>query len=208
MMGKTHVAGGLISGATALVLIQNAVPELTTMQTGLYVGIATTLISSICARLPDIDEKNSTIGRRLWFISWPIYLLQCICRIPSIFGIKAFKQAGNVIDHRGFTHYPITWLIITAMAAVYGYMAYGLNYGATARYLLISPAASLSIGILSHLILDFFSGKLKLLAPLSFKGYGIRIVNRNGILELIIRMALYIGTLKMLAIYWSNLVKS
>jgi membrane-bound metal-dependent hydrolase YbcI (DUF457 family) len=206
MMGKTHVAGGMISGATALLLLQNSVPELTTIQTGLCVGISTTLFSSLSARLPDIDKKESTIGRQLWFISWPIFLLQCICKLPSMLGIKIFKNVSKVVDHRGFTHFPNTWLLITAMAAVYSYSIYGLNYGITTRFLLISPAVGLSLGILSHLILDFFSGKIKLFAPLSLKGYGIPIIKRNSLLELILRMALYMGTFKILAMYWTNIV--
>lgn len=205
MMGKTHVAGGLLFGATASLIVQKNFPEIISQNEMLFC-ISTAILSSMCARLPDIDKKESTIGRKLWFLSWPIYLLQCIVKIPAMLGINIFKRASKGIDHRGFTHYPTTWLAITIMAAVLGRTIYKSNLTSFTQTFLISCTISLSIGILSHLAYDFISGKIKLFAPLSLKGYGVRLVKDRGILEFIILMGSYMAAVKLIVNYYLNII--
>lgn len=56
---------------------------------------------AVGALFPDIDEPGSNIGRRFWFLSWPVKAL-------SIF-IPAFK-------HRGVTHFfliPVILMLIS-----------------------------------------------------------------------------------------------
>lgn len=210
MKGKTHFAAGLFTGSAALVLSQNVVPELSTLSIGLVTGVTTTLFTAASARLPDIDEKNSTIGRRLWFISWPIYILKwivnIICLIPTLFGIRAFRNISQAVDHRGFTHYPATWLVITFFSSLYGFYVYGLRLSACYRLLLLAPAIGLVLGILSHILLDLISGKIALLAPFSFKRYGIVLIAYNSILEHIFRLGLYLATVKICIEYYGSLL--
>lgn len=205
MMGKTHVAGGFLFGSAASLLVQNTLPHITSEHEMLFC-VSTAIFSSMCARLPDIDEKDSTIGRRLWFISWPIYLLQLIFKIPSLLGIKAFKNTSKVVGHRGFTHYPSTWLIITGMAAGFGGIIYQSNANSLIRSLLISLALSLSIGILSHLAYDFVSGKIKLFGPISQKGFGISLIKHNSILEKLVLLISYVAAVKLICIYNANIL--
>lgn len=205
MMGKTHVAGGLLASSATLLYIQNNSNTFYSVSTGVCVGAIYLFFSASSARLPDIDKKESTIGRRLWFISWPIFILQCICKIPVFLGIKSFRKISQGVDHRGFTHYPITWLIVSAMAAGYSWSIYSLVLNTTYCYLLIAPAAGICIGILSHLILDFFSGKIKLFAPLSLKGYGILLFKRSGLLEIILRIIMYFYSIYIIFQYITKL---
>lgn len=205
MMGKTHVAGGFLFGASASLIIQNHFPEIIKNHEMLFC-ISTSVLSSMSARLPDIDEKNSTIGRKLWFISWPIYLLQCIVKIPAMLGINIFKRASKVIDHRGFTHYPITWFFITLMAAGLGGIIYNSYFNSLIRTFLLSPVISISLGILSHLAYDFISGKIKLFGPISLKGYGVRLVKQGSILEYIVLLGSYMAAVKLIVKYYMNIV--
>lgn len=205
-MGKTHVAGGILSGTTVLLLTQKAMPELCSLSTGLLAGISVTYFSGMSARLPDFDKKDSTIGRRLWFISWPLYILQLFFKFLSFFGIKTFESISKIIDHRGITHFPLTWCLITAFTSFYAYSIYSAtNLLSSTKIILISPAAGLSIGILSHLLLDFISGKIKLFAPISLKGYGIILVKRNSLLEHIIRIAMHLINLFLIYHYLQNI---
>lgn len=61
------------------------------------------MIVSLSALAPDIDEPGSWVGRRLWFLSWPIKIL-------GVF-FPAFK-------HRGVTHLFAVPLLIS----IIGYM--------------------------------------------------------------------------------------
>lgn len=205
MMGRTHVAGGFLFGSAASLFIQRALPDIT-YQNDMLFCISTALFSSMCARLPDIDEKNSTIGRRLWFLSWPIYLLQLILMIPSLFGIRIFKRVSKEVGHRGFTHYPSTWLLITVLAAGISGLIYRNHLSSLSSTLITSLALSFSFGILSHLIYDFVSGKIKLFGPISLKEYGISLVKCNSILEKLIWLSSYVAAIKLIAIYYNNIV--
>lgn len=71
---------------------------LTGIEASTYVMLV--LLSSLA---PDIDEPGSWIGRRLWFLSWPIKIL-------GIF-FPTFK-------HRGVTHL----FAVPLMIAIIGYM--------------------------------------------------------------------------------------
>lgn len=206
MLGKTHIAGGIMAGSTTILYLQNQVPAFTTLQSGIVIGTSYIMFSALGALLADIDEKNSKIGRRLWFISWPIFFLQLVCKIPALFGIKLFKKVSNAVDHRGFTHYPITWFVFSCMAAVFIFQLFTLGYNSSTYNLMISPIVGTCIGYLSHLILDFFSGYLRLLAPFSDKRFGIPVVKQGGLLELVIWAGLYIGSFYILRIYWYNIV--
>jgi inner membrane protein len=97
-MFKTHLALGFLIGLLSLQLIETNHP------------IIFVLIITLCTSLPDIDHPKSKIGRRLFFISWPI----------SIF----FK-------HRGFFHSIFPALILFAVLYYFGYafFAYAVAIG-------------------------------------------------------------------------------
>lgn len=206
MTGRTHIAGGLMFGSAAMLYSQKYIPETNTLMSGIIIGCSTVICSSISALLPDIDKKESIIGRRLWFVSWNFYFLQLLCKIPSLIGIGLFKRSSPMFDHREITHYPITWLLITAMSSLYCYSLQHLDINHATYYILISPAAGLSLGILSHLVLDFFSGKLRLFVPLNYKRIGIPIIKNSGFLDsVILRTLLFLASLKLILKYLYNI---
>lgn len=204
MLGKTHIAGGMLASASVLILAQETFPALNSFSTGLAIGVGTIYFSSICSLLPDIDHKNSIAGRKLWFISWPLYFLQIIFKFLSLIGL--FKKSRKIIDHRGFTHYPSTWLLTTLLCCAYNLILKQFNLEPFFYYLLLTPALGLSIGILSHIVLDFFSGKIKLLAPFNFKSYGFAIIKTGSFLEMIVRLLFYIATFKLTIMYINNII--
>jgi len=199
MTWKTHAAGGFLFGSATALLIKKNIPDFPYGQDIVFC-ISSALFSSVCALLPDIDEKKSTAGRKLWFISWPIYLLQLLIKIPALFN-KIFKSASKVVGHRGVTHYPITWLLLTGMAAGIASIIHYSNINYITKMIFISILFGFSIGILSHIIYDFFSGKIKLLGPISQKEYGVSLIKTNSILEKVVLILSYFAAVRIIYIF-------
>ena len=80
MMGKTHKVGGAVSGFSLLTLAQ--VTSITINP--IFGGLPFLAGNIIGALLPDIDQRKSTIGRLLWFISFPIWK-SCVKALPCFF---------------------------------------------------------------------------------------------------------------------------
>ena len=108
MMGKTHKVGGAVSGFSLLTLAQ--VTSITINP--IFGGLPFLAGNIIGALLPDIDQRKSTIGRLLWFISFPIWIIQSILnyflRNSKSPLAKAIK---GTVNHRGFAHWPIHYII-------------------------------------------------------------------------------------------------
>lgn len=205
MMNKTHIAGGLLAGSATLLFLQPHIPQLNYIGTAAATGFTLTTTASFSALLPDIDHKHSRIGRKLWFLAWPIYVLQFFSKILGIFSSKKYKIMRKYIGHRGFTHFPSTWLVLTGFSILISYFIYLLELHAILAGAIYGILAGFSIGLLSHIILDFFSGKIKLFAPISLKSYGIPIFKSNGFLEDILRSVLYLTAIYFLYLYGKNI---
>lgn len=63
MMFRTHLAFGFLIGILSLKIIETSHPVI-------FIALVTIFTS-----LPDIDHPKSKIGRKLFFISWPISLI-------------------------------------------------------------------------------------------------------------------------------------
>lgn len=83
VMGVTHLALGIACWS---------VPVGLELAPGDLLSFGAVALGSL---LPDVDHPGSKLGRRLWWLAWPIHLL---------FG------------HRGVTHSLLAWVATTAMA--------------------------------------------------------------------------------------------
>lgn len=153
MMGVSHEIGA----AMICVYLSPVVVNLSGATSDKDKMIATNLFAAgamVGALLPDADTPQSTLGRILFPIAWPIYLIRWL--------IKTFyrsKYVDMILGHRGITHYPSFWMVLLIPL-----MIFSVPF---TRMLCIG----LFFGVLSHLILDYIAGGLRLLMPFSKKKY-------------------------------------
>lgn len=157
MQGHTHELAALTTGIYITPILINQTPSITSKPKVLLVTSLILLGSAIGGLLPDADMKNSTIGQKLLPILWPVYLLRMILRVIAII-IPPFKQLTKTLGHRGVSHSPFLWILLFTPAYTLIKFPYGTN-------IVIAMAA----GVLSHLVLDYFSGGIPLLLPFSSK---------------------------------------
>lgn len=128
MMGKTHKLGGICTGLIASsILIQQpyTVEKLTICGT-------ITMMSMIGAMWPDIDQKNSTIGKKHKITSTII---------------------STLFTHRGITHAPLLYFFIFSIL----YSLTNMIFPTNIKVYILSGLFGLFIGIMSHLILDMIT---------------------------------------------------
>jgi len=125
LTGRTHLLGGIAS-VTALHLIPGAV---TAGSDDTNIGLLA-LIAGIGALLPDLDARHSTINH--WKIGGGIEPLA----LPSLLIYRAF-------GHRGLLHSLAGWGIASVCFSLPLLLWLGWQ-----------PASALSLGYLSHLLLD------------------------------------------------------
>lgn len=171
MTGTTHKIGGLTFGLLFMSL-NLYLPSMPFVLFSIFTPVF--LIGCILgALIPDIDSPKSTISRMLWFVAWPIWLVQSIIR--KIFKNKKSEFAKNVcrtVGHRGIAHWLslslLYLLIIIAIAKLkmfIGYFSFEIVFEICIYFLY-----GTGVGYLSHIVLDEFNvTALPLLAPLSFK---------------------------------------
>ncbi len=119
-----RVTGHVAVGAASYLYASTLLPSHPIFNEGLvfwYVGLLLTIFGSL---LPDIDHPESTFGRKVKFISYPLSL---------IFG------------HRGITH--SIWAILAMLYAAWYFLTEFINVG-----LLFVPC--IALGYLSHLFAD------------------------------------------------------
>lgn len=135
---KTHRVGGLCIGYLALNVMYT--PDFSISK---LVLSSTFLVGSyIGSIIPDIDHPNSYISRKL--------------KITS-------KITTSICEHRGFIHSPLSWLLFSILIL---YLKLFLNGILCILYAQFSMG--LSIGYLSHLILDSLTiGGTPMLYPIS-----------------------------------------
>lgn len=206
MMGKTHMLGGLAAGVGSVLATKYLFPD-TRMEPVLESSFI--LCSTVSARLPDVDEKNSTVGRKLIAIPITLFILKVFLFLIEMVSIGSFrkkvKTTRKALNHRGIFHWLITWGILSILAAVAGLILYlcfrSTEYQAIIP-LLLSVLTGFIIGYLSHIMLDLISGRIQLLAPFNKKYYGIRLIKSGSIVEtILIRPAL--AAITGLLLYWT-----
>lgn len=135
---KTHRIGGLCSGYLTLNMIYTPDFSITKL-TLCSVFLMGSYVGSI---IPDIDHPNSYISKKMKLTS---------------------KITTSLCDHRGFIHSPLAWLLFTILTL---YLTIFLN--GIMRILYFHLSMGLSIGYLSHLILDSLTiGGIPMLYPIS-----------------------------------------
>lgn len=196
MMSKTHKSISLATCSTILCIAstRSSMTIDTSNAVFLICGAAGAVIGSLIC---DIDEPNSTIGRKLWFITFPIALIKFLISLISLFCYGKFgKLLDNInksVDHRGITHSIITWISLNMCYALL-YRYFYLHSNTPFPFYLGIFLLCVSIGNLTHLIADFCSGNgIPLLEPFSHTRMGTReltgfAISYNGIGEFAIRM--------------------
>lgn len=198
MMGKTHMLGGLAAGAGLTLAVNLIFPE-----NGIELASAGAFMTSatISALLPDVDEKNSTAGRKLIAIPIALFILKVFLFIIEMISIGSFrkkiKEIRKALNHRGLFHWLITWFVFSLIMIILGVIAYFILHeneaGKISLFVILPTLAGFLPGYLSHLLLDMISGRVQLLAPFSKKWYGAPIFKTGGILEVFIFRPLLIG---------------
>lgn len=213
MMGKTHKAGGLLAG----VLVSNMYFSNDLVTAGIQIGALLTG-SVIGSLLPDIDKKESTIGRILWFISWPIYLFRLLLRLLADVmpgkAKKVLREIDEDMAHRGIAHSLITWAILTLifkvsisffhmdtllMNVINKILPYFHFSEITMNTRLLQSGIltflmGVSIGMLSHIILDCLTPEgVAIFSPFIDKRVGIPLISTNGVLEGVFQFVLCVA---------------
>lgn len=207
MMGKTHkVAGVFVAIIASDIFIQQ--DQLLTIGS-ISVLMASSIVGSL---LPDIDKKESIIGRKLWFISCPIYIMRFLVKIlsylsPVIF-LPLYKRIYKSMGHRYFAHSIFAWFGVTG----YLFFLYNLAIKKLQEFSyipwigkpivmeyvskgILSATIGISIGMISHIILDMHTKDgVAILMPISDKKFRFLItVKTNGIGESIFCFFLWIS---------------
>ena len=189
MMGRTHKAGGVLTGVVASRLFYSDDLYLT--------GICIVTLVGGCvlgSLLPDIDKKESTIGRILWFISWPIYFLRLMFKLlADLFPGKikrAFKKADKDFGHRGIAHSLVTWAVLTA--SFWSGYTFLMSYVSTVVQMsLFAFLLGVSLGMISHIALDLLTGGgVALFSPVSNIKIKMPCIEIRGFAEFILREAM------------------
>lgn len=139
MVGKVHYAAGLAVGLTTSYFLTKSEPNLFVMLAGTFAGGAGGLF-------PDIDNKYSTISRKL-------------CRLSKIFQV--------VTEHRGATH-SLFFLSMLALSTLLSWRFLHLPFW------LFVTAVSFLCGMFMHLVQDTFTrGGVPWLYPVSRWRYSL-----------------------------------
>lgn len=152
MNAKEHKVAGICAGIiTCMVIdkygINQAVPNIDTIyKLGSYAGIVA--LASFGSRVPDIDQPNSTFGRKLGVIS---------------------KALNKTFGHRGLLHYPSFVVLLCGLL----YLTYNI-IPQGGQYIFKICSIGFIAGYISHIILDMFNSEgIKLFGP--FVGFQFKI---------------------------------
>lgn len=151
MNGHTHQVGAILSASILLPTVIQNESLASSLKGAIFLGGA--LIGGL---LPDADMQNSTMGKRIYPVAWPMYLLRSVLRLVAVF-IPKFKAFTKTLGHRGISHSPFLWIVVLLPACI-------LSNGSLRVFFL-----GMALGVLSHLLLDIISGGIPLLLPFSSK---------------------------------------
>lgn len=165
MLSATHRLGGLASGIIFASAIHIPLLESGMLITGAVLG----------SLMPDIDNPNSTISRKMKGTSFIVRAGQGGIRLISdLLPRKQREYVRSLIGHRGLTHSLIPVAAVWIAAFV------------TDRFLIYGIAA----GLISHLVLDILSGGVPLFLPLTTKRVTIAHIKTGGAVEWFFRVIL------------------
>ena len=178
MMALTHRTGSIALAASLIAFVPelDRIPQPITdfiwlpQNTTIPLAVCFVVASCYGGLLPDADIPHSTAGKHLRILLWPFYLLK---KILLIFGhfIKPLKKIGTSLGHRGLFHSPLFHTLIFVMLS-----ALLRGHNEWLRCIL----SGLYLGVLSHLLLDLFSGGIPLFAPFSMKRQRPAITFKTG----------------------------
>jgi inner membrane protein len=123
-------------------------------------GIWLTITIVVGALFPDIDEPKSYIGRRFWFMSWPIKLLSKI--MPPL-------------KHRGLTH---LFFVPLSMGIIAHYFENIWLGGFALGWFLHTVGDLITVGGIQGYLFPFWSNKKMVLLPDSMRFYTGGIVEK------------------------------
>ncbi len=194
MTGKTHMLGGIcLAGAVALAGRHiHPLPDVVIFGAYLCGSIFGSLI-------PDIDETNSKISRKLPFVaaifSENLNRKRRASKSLFITGEERDRAKRELRDasHRGWTHYLVSWVICLLISLSFSFFELNIHQGEMLWHLFIAFLLGIVPGGFSHIFLDIISGKIPLFAPFYRKNIGICLFKTGGLLELVfVRTVLFI----------------
>ena len=197
MMGTTHRTGSLaISSAmvACLPLLNLSSPDFVWLPTSKNVFMAAGFIflALFGGILPDADTPQSTIGRRYRIVLFPLYGIRKLISFLGNF-FKPFAKISKALGHRGLFHSPLIWTVIFAILRFFTY---------SAGDFIACLCSGLYFGILSHILLDYISGGVPLLAPFTMKRYKPPFkLKTGGMLEFFINLLFLAVSVSMLIFY-------
>ena len=199
MMGKTHRAGAVLLAFPILLPVFNLTGTSPTDAAAVSLFLGGSLLTS---RLPDIDIPNSGIARKLWLVSWIFSVLHAFFQFLYVLTMRKFKWLKRITrasGHRGITHSLFFWILFGLMlTGIYTLVETLLPLSEFLLQKLLIFFIGLEFGYLSHLLLDYFSGSLRLLEPFSNKKYGRRIIPTNSTKEKFLRTLFLIADIFLL----------
>ncbi len=197
MMALTHRTGSIAAAAAMVALIPDLqkipkyITDLIWMPQNTVAPLAVCFIVSSCygGLLPDADIPHSTAGKHLRILLWPLYLIKKVLLILGHF-IKPLKKLGTALGHRGLFHSPLFHtLLFVILSALFHDSCEWVRCILAGTY----------IGVMSHLLLDLFSGGIPLFAPFSMKRYRTAVSFKTGsFLEVIFNLAFILISVCML----------
>lgn len=157
MLKPTHERVGLL---TPLVLILIAYYYFDTRITILGI-VLTTVFSLLGSTFPDIDQRQSTSGRRF-------FLLSIFIQFWSFIGRKLhINTISKATDHRGITH---SLILPVSFYTLYYFLSQKFNFYHSIDFMV----NGFFLGILTHLITDMFNPTgIPLFAPFSYIKFNI-----------------------------------
>jgi len=200
MTGKTHMLGGLLAGTAIVKVTESIMPagSIAVVESGIFM-----LSSMVTALLPDVDEKNSKAGRKLFIIPVTLGIIKTVLLFMELFTFgyikKKIREIRKALNHRGIFHWLFTWGILSLIVCLFGIRIYSLvdgsGYSNTLLLLLVLVVGFIP-GYFSHIMLDLISGKIQLLAPFNKRWYGITLVECESLIEkLLVRPVLIMAIL-------------
>lgn len=176
MLFKTHLLGGITSGLVTAIALESNDSFSTSPIISTSVVMVTAMLGS---GIPDIDKSNSTFGRKVK---------------PLSFLIEKF------FSHRGFTHS----LSFIALLSFIVYLISSRLF--TNNEISIFLVLGLSVGMLSHLILDALTKEgIPFFHPFWKKKFSLKLMITGGLFEKFFAFGL-IGLNFLLIIFYIKLL--
>lgn len=169
MTGITHRLAGITVG---IVVIEGLHVNDIKMQAVIIGGC---ILGSL---LQDIDNPQSIISYKIPVVRSIFGLFQKMIRMFScLLPNKQGNYIRSCIGHRGLTHSLFGAVVIMVISCL------------ITRFTIFSDKLfpmGLGIGLLSHIILDLFSGGVRLLLPFSNRNIKIMKIRTGGVVEILI----------------------